>query len=81
MTMPRPKSANDAALNLLLPEAWLEEAQELARTLSQPGAARTRADVLRMAIRRGLDGLRDDHPIPPAPPVMGRKPATRGRAS
>jgi hypothetical protein len=60
-TMPRPKSENDAALNLLLPSSWLEDAQELARELSRPGASLTRADALRMAIRRGIDVLRAEH--------------------
>ena len=63
-TMPRPKSDNDTALNLLLPGAWLEEAQELAGALSKPGAALTRADAIRLAIRRGIDVLRAELPKP-----------------
>jgi|HubBroStandDraft_1064217.scaffolds.fasta_scaffold11214_7 hypothetical protein len=59
-SMPRPKSDNDAALNLLLPSAWLDDAQELAGELSRPGASLTRADALRMAIRRGIDVLRTE---------------------
>jgi hypothetical protein len=59
--MARPKSDNDTALHLLLPGPWLEEADALARELSEPGAARTRADALRMAIRRGMDVLRAEH--------------------
>lgn len=56
--MPRPKSENDTPLHLLLPGEWLEDAQELAGLLSRPGAALTRADALRLAIRRGIDELR-----------------------
>ena len=56
--MPRPKSTNDTQLNLLLPADWLEDAQALAGELSRPGMAVTRADALRLAIRRGIDVLR-----------------------
>jgi hypothetical protein len=56
--VPRPKSGNDTALHLLLPGDWLDEAQELAGMLSKPGAVMTRADAVRLAIRRGIDELR-----------------------
>ena len=56
--MPRPRSENDTHLHLQLPGAWLDEAQELAGPLSEPGVTLTRADVLRKAIRRGLDEFR-----------------------
>ncbi len=59
--MPRPKSANDTAISLLLPAEWLEDAQALAGELSPPGASMTRADALRMAISRGIDVLREEH--------------------
>lgn len=56
-TVPRPRSSNDARLNLLVPGEWLDEAAELAPVLAEPGATLARADVLRMALRRGLDEL------------------------
>ncbi len=56
-SMPRPKSDNDTALHLLLPGDWLEEAQKLAAALSRPGVPLTRADAIRLCIRRGLDEL------------------------
>lgn len=56
-TMPRAKSDKDSQVTVNLPGSWLEEAQGLAETRSEPGLAVTRADVLRMAIRRGLDEL------------------------
>lgn len=56
--MPRPRSNNDTSLNLKLPGEWLDEAEALAGPLSEPGLALTRADVLRKALRRGLDDLR-----------------------
>jgi hypothetical protein len=39
------------------PGSWLDEAQAIAEARSEPGLAVTRADVLRMAMRRGLDAL------------------------
>lgn len=58
--MPRPRSSNDTTLNLKLPGQWLEEAEELATRLSEPGLELARADVLRKALRLGLDGLKRD---------------------
>lgn len=40
-----------------VPESWLEEFDRLAKDLSKPGMQISRADVHRMAIRRGLDAL------------------------
>jgi len=54
-TMPRPKSGNDGVVNLKLPADWLDEAQALADEMSKPGVSLTRADALRLVIRRGLD--------------------------
>jgi hypothetical protein len=56
--MPRQKSANDTPLNLLLPQEWLDEAKELAADLSPDGAPLSRADALRMCLRRGIDSYR-----------------------
>ena len=58
--MPRPKGENDAQASFTLPGAWLDEINDLADTLSQPGAKRTRSDVMRMALRRGIDALRTE---------------------
>jgi|HubBroStandDraft_4_1064222.scaffolds.fasta_scaffold1859660_1 hypothetical protein len=56
-TMPRPKSEKDSQVTIVLAGEWLEEAQKIAEAKSEPGLAVTRADVLRLAIRRGLDVL------------------------
>ena len=63
-TMPRPKSDKDSQVTISLPGAWLEEAQRIAEARSEPGLAITRADVLRMAMRRGLDALNETLPKP-----------------
>lgn len=59
-TMPRAKSDKDGQVTIALPAAWLEEAETLAEGRSEPGLTLTRADILRMAIRRGLDSLAAD---------------------
>ena len=56
-TMPRAKSDKDSQVTIVLPGAWLDEAQSIAEHRSEPGLAVTRADVLRIALRRGLDEL------------------------
>lgn len=56
--LPRPKSANDTAINFRLPGEWLDDATALVEPLTPPGATLTRQDVLRMALRRGLDELK-----------------------
>jgi hypothetical protein len=55
--MPRPKSEKDVQVTLALSSEWLEEAQRIAEARSEPGLNITRADVLRMSLRRGLDLL------------------------
>ncbi len=55
--MPRPKTDLDSQVTLDLPGDWLEQAEALARTRSKPGFHVTRADMLRMALRKGLDVL------------------------
>lgn len=62
LAMPRPKTENTGVVNLKLPPEWLDEAQDLARDLSKPGVELTRADALRLAIRRGIDALRAETP-------------------
>jgi hypothetical protein len=63
-SMPRPKSEKDSQVTIVLAGEWLDEAQRLAEAKSEPGMAVTRADVLRMAIRRGLDALQAELPKP-----------------
>ena len=59
--VPRPKSDQDlVTTSVNLPAAWLEEAEALARKMSEavgaPGGL-TRSHALRAAVRRGLDSL------------------------
>jgi hypothetical protein len=63
-TMPRPKSDKDSQVTIVLPGAWLDEAQALADARSEPGMSFTRSDILRMAMRRGLDELTEEKPRP-----------------
>ena len=55
--MPRPKSDKDSQVTLQLPGGWLEDAERIAEARSEPGHTVTRADALRIALRRGLDVL------------------------
>lgn len=72
-TMPRPKSQNDTKTSIDLPGAWLDEAQRIADAMRKPGmSGLTRADALRMAIRRGLDVLAQELRIELAPPEVPR---------
>ncbi|HXX69358.1 MAG TPA: hypothetical protein VEK07_19390, partial [Polyangiaceae bacterium] len=64
----------DSQVTIALPGAWLEEAQRLAEARSEPGLAITRADVLRMAIRRGLDAIQEET-IRPKSSGKPRRPA------
>ena len=58
VTMPRAKDpSKDGQVTIALSGAWLDEAEAIAEARSEPGLSITRADVLRMAIRRGLDVL------------------------
>lgn len=61
-TMPRPRSDKDSQVTIVLPGSWLDEAQQIAEAKSEPGLAITRADVLRLALRRGLDELASEPP-------------------
>jgi hypothetical protein len=58
--MPRPRSDKDSQVTIVLPGTWLDEAQQVAEARSEPGLAVTRADVLRIALRRGLDALAEE---------------------
>jgi hypothetical protein len=68
--MPRSKSDKDSQVTIVLSGDWLEQAQRIAEARSEPGLAVTRADVLRIAIRRGLDFLQAE--VPPTK-ARGRK--------
>ena len=61
--VPRPKSANDTTTSLNCPGDWLDLAQEIAAQMSkETGVGVTRADVLRLALKRGLDVLKGERP-------------------
>jgi hypothetical protein len=61
--VPRPKSANDTTTSLNCPGDWLDLAQEIAVQMSkETGVGVTRADVLRLALKRGLAVLQGEHP-------------------
>jgi hypothetical protein len=60
--VPRPKGPNDTPLSVNIPGGWSEEVDRLMETMSQPGMEITRSDVIRMALRRGLDALKAEHP-------------------
>lgn len=55
--MPRPKSENDRQTSVYLPQDWLDQIDELARAMSSPGIEVTKAQVMRSAMRRGLDAM------------------------
>lgn len=59
--VPRPKSDLDSQVTIVLAGEWLEQAEALARARSRPGLNVTRSDVLRMALRKGLDALAAEH--------------------
>lgn len=60
--VPRPKSKNDATTSLSCPADWLDVAQEIASRMSEEtGVGITRADVLRLALKRGLDVMVAEH--------------------
>jgi hypothetical protein len=61
-TMPRSKSDKDSQVTLALPGAWLDDAQRIAEVRAESGGFETtRAEVLRVALRRGLDALAAEH--------------------
>ena len=57
--MPRPP-ANTVQIGLRVPEAWLEEIDEIAKYLSKPGMEASRTDAFRHAIRVGIDASKAD---------------------
>lgn len=58
--VPRPKGPNDTQVSVNMPGAWADELDELARAMSTEGLHLTRSDVLRLAVRKGLDALRKE---------------------
>jgi hypothetical protein len=54
--VPRPKS-NTLQLSVHVPEAWEVEIERIAEMMSTPGITITKADVMRRALRLGLDVL------------------------
>ena len=50
-------TSTDKQLTVRFPEEWHREADELVGKLSAPGARLCKTDVVRMAIREGLDVL------------------------
>ena len=43
-----------------VPESWLERLDKIAEKLSQPGAALTRAEALRVALYRGIEQIENE---------------------
>lgn len=72
-SVPRPKSGNDDQVSINLPPAWKEDAERLARTMSRPGMVITRADILRMALRMGLDALEAEGKAQGSPEAKRRR--------
>ncbi len=57
--MPRPRRIEDAVqVAIRMPQAWVDKAEVIARRRSRKGAAVSRTDILRMAVYRGLKGVR-----------------------
>jgi hypothetical protein len=77
-TLMRPKGPNEFQLSFLVPKAWLKELDELAQAHAQPGLALARSDILRMALRRGIDALRGDR-LGHGSAHMAHGPAEKGR--
>jgi hypothetical protein len=51
------KEESSIQIAVRLPESWLRELDDFAKAASEPGRQTYRADVHRMALRRGLDLL------------------------
>lgn len=67
-SVPRLKT-NSLQVSVHVPESWGDEVEQLAETMSRPGLEVTKADVMRRALRVGLDALAAEH---------GAKPRKRG---
>jgi hypothetical protein len=53
--VPRPKSDRVVQITALVPTAWVEKLDARAAALSAEGLAVTRADVVRMILKKGLE--------------------------
>jgi hypothetical protein len=53
--MPRAKSGNDVQITALIPSEWVDKLDARAAVLSGEGMQVTRADVVRMLLKRGLE--------------------------
>jgi hypothetical protein len=58
--MPRPKGENDSQVTFNLPGGWLDELDKLAQAMSMPGMEITRAHILRVALRKGIDMFKSE---------------------
>jgi hypothetical protein len=57
--MPRPRRIEDAVqVAIRMPQAWVDRAEAIAKKRSRKGASVSRTDILRMAVYRGLRGVR-----------------------
>jgi hypothetical protein len=59
-SVPRAK-ANTLQVSVHVPESWGDEVEQLAETMSKPGLEVTKADVMRRALRVGLDAMAAEH--------------------
>lgn len=57
--MPRPHT-DTVQIALRVPRGWLQVADEIAVTISQPGINASRSDALRACIARGIDVFRGE---------------------
>jgi hypothetical protein len=69
--MPRP-TADTSQITFRLPNAWLVEADEIARHLSRPGFEASRTDALRACIAKGIEAFRAEFAIEAESPKKPR---------
>lgn len=70
--MARP-TADTSQITFRLPNAWLAQADELAKHISRPGFEASRTDALRAAIAKGLEALRAEFGLENEPPKKTKK--------
>jgi hypothetical protein len=64
--VPRAKNPVDhQQITVLLPLEWVERLDALAKARSQPELTVTRADVVRLVVRRGLEVVEAERPQAP----------------
>ncbi len=60
--MPRRAGQNNVAISIKVPKEWLDEADEFAEIAAMTSInAPTRTDILRFALRAGLNSMADLH--------------------